>query len=67
MAVVLSGASNDRPARRLQMVFDNAFGLVPGLGSTLIKRGDTILGAVGVSGGKPEQDLDCCTAALTAV
>src|SRR4051812_46353137 len=41
--------------------------LVPGLGSSLIKRGDTILGAVGISGGKPEQDLDCCTAGLTAL
>jgi glc operon protein GlcG len=41
--------------------------LVPGLGSALIKRGDTILGAVGVSGGKPEQDLDCCQAGLSAL
>jgi glc operon protein GlcG len=38
--------------------------LVPGLGSLLLKRGDTVLGAIGVSGGKPEQDLECCTAAL---
>src|SRR5437588_11255160 len=29
---------------------------VPGLGSVLIKRGGALLGAVGVSGGKPEQD-----------
>jgi glc operon protein GlcG len=41
--------------------------LVPGLGSSLIKRADTVLGAVGVSGGKPEQDLDCCTAGLAAL
>jgi glc operon protein GlcG len=38
--------------------------LVPGLGSSLIKRSDAVLGAVGVSGGKPEQDLECCQAAL---
>jgi glc operon protein GlcG len=41
--------------------------LVPGLGSTLIKRGDVVLGAVGVSGGKPDQDLDCCTAGLATL
>lgn len=33
--------------------------LVPGLGSVLIRRGGSVMGAVGVSGGKPEQDLDC--------
>ncbi len=33
--------------------------IIPGLGSTLIRRGGAVLGAVGVSGGKPEQDLDC--------
>jgi glc operon protein GlcG len=41
--------------------------LVPGLGSSLIKRGDAVLGAVGASGGKPEQDLECCTAGLAAL
>jgi len=38
--------------------------IVPGLGSVLIKRGDRILGAVGVSGGRPEQDLECAEAGL---
>lgn len=41
--------------------------LVPGLGSSLIKRDGGVLGAVGVSGGKPEQDLECCTAGLAAL
>ena len=41
--------------------------LVPGLGSALIKRGDAVLGAVGVSGGKPEQDLECCQSGLSAL
>jgi glc operon protein GlcG len=41
--------------------------LVPGLGSALIKKADVVVGAVGVSGGKPEQDLDCCTAGLAAL
>ena len=40
--------------------------IVPGLGSVLIKRGDHVLGAVGVSGGRPEQDLECAEAGLSA-
>ncbi len=40
---------------------------VPGLGSVLIRRGGAVLGAVGVSGGKPEQDLDCAEAGLKAL
>jgi glc operon protein GlcG len=39
--------------------------IVPGLGSVLIKRGQSVLGAVGVSGGRPEQDLECAQAALS--
>lgn len=40
--------------------------IVPGLGSLLIRREDRVLGAVGVSGGKPEQDLECAQAGLSA-
>ena len=40
---------------------------VPGLGSVLIKKGGSVLGAVGVSGGKPEQDLECAEAGLRAL
>lgn len=40
--------------------------LVPGLGSALIKRGDDVVGAVGVSGARPEQDLECARAAASA-
>src|SRR3989442_4380517 len=36
--------------------------IVPGLGSVLIKRGDHVLGAVGVSGGRPQQELQCAGA-----
>ena len=39
--------------------------IVPGLGSVLIRRDDAVLGAVGVSGGKPEQDLECAQAGLS--
>ncbi len=41
--------------------------IVPGLGSVLIKREGTVLGAVGVSGGRPEQDLECAEAGLSSI
>lgn len=40
--------------------------LVPGLGSVLIMRDGKMLGAVGVSGGRPEQDLECAQAGLSS-
>jgi len=36
--------------------------LVPGLGSALIRREGLVVGAIGVSGAKPEQDLECAEA-----
>ena len=39
--------------------------IVPGLGSVLIRREGRVLGAVGVSGGRPEQDLECAEAGLS--
>lgn len=41
--------------------------LIPGLGSVLVKHEDQIIGAIGVSGGRPEQDLDCAEAGLKAI
>jgi uncharacterized protein GlcG (DUF336 family) len=41
--------------------------MVPGLGSVLIRRGDKVLGAVGVSGGRPEQDLECAQDGLESI
>jgi uncharacterized protein GlcG (DUF336 family) len=41
--------------------------IVPGLGSVLIRRDDRVVGAVGVSGGKPEQDLECAQAGVSGV
>ena len=41
--------------------------IVPGLGSVLIKREGNVLGAVGVSGGRPEQDLECAEAGISSV
>jgi uncharacterized protein GlcG (DUF336 family) len=41
--------------------------IVPGLGSVLVKRDGKVLGAVGVSGAKPEQDLECAEAGLSSI
>jgi uncharacterized protein GlcG (DUF336 family) len=41
--------------------------LVPGLGSVLIKSGDRVAGAIGVSGGRPEQDLEIANAGLAVI
>jgi len=41
--------------------------VIPGLGSVLIRRGDAVLGAIGVSGAAPEQDLACAEAGLAAL
>jgi len=38
--------------------------LIPGLGSVLIKEEGNVVGAIGVSGGRPEQDLECAEAGL---
>lgn len=38
--------------------------VIPGLGSVLVRRDGHVLGAVGVSGGKPEQDLECAETGL---
>src|SRR5256885_16425812 len=40
--------------------------IVPGLGSVLIKRGDRVVGAVGVSGGRPRPGLACPEAGAKA-
>ena len=41
--------------------------IVPGLGSVLIKRDGKVLGAVGVSGARPEQDLECAEAGISSI
>src|SRR3989475_5120399 len=40
--------------------------IVPGLGSILIRRDGKVVGAVGVSGGRPEQDVECAEAGLSS-
>jgi uncharacterized protein GlcG (DUF336 family) len=42
--------------------------LIAGAGSIVIRDGDgSVIGAVGVSGGTPEQDRECCDAGITAM
>jgi glc operon protein GlcG len=41
--------------------------LIPADGSVVIRDGDVVLGAVGVSGAKPEEDRECAEAGLAAV
>jgi glc operon protein GlcG len=41
--------------------------IIPGPGSVLIRREGRVLGAVGVSGAKPEQDRECAEAGLSAL
>ncbi|HZX65143.1 MAG TPA: heme-binding protein [Myxococcales bacterium] len=40
---------------------------VPGPGSRLVRKEGRVLGAIGVSGGKPEQDVECAEAGLRAI
>jgi len=39
--------------------------IVPGLGSILVKHGNQLSGAIGVSGGRPDQDLQCAEAGIS--
>ncbi len=41
--------------------------IVPGLGSVLIRRDGKVRGALGVSGGRPEQDLECAEAGVSSI
>jgi glc operon protein GlcG len=63
----LAQVAQERPAFFAAVAQMSRLPIVPGLGSALIRRKDAVLGAVGVSGGKPEQDLDCAEAGLRAL
>jgi uncharacterized protein GlcG (DUF336 family) len=41
--------------------------IIPADGSVVIRDGDVVLGAVGVSGAKPQEDRACAEAGLSAV
>jgi glc operon protein GlcG len=59
--------SEDRPgffAAAAQLV---RLPLIPGPGSLPIERDGLTLGAVGVSGARPDQDLECASAGLASI
>jgi uncharacterized protein GlcG (DUF336 family) len=41
--------------------------MIPGPGSMPVTRDGLTIGAVGVSGARPEQDLECCQAGLDSI
>jgi uncharacterized protein GlcG (DUF336 family) len=54
--------ANDRPAFWSAVKEMTRGTMVPGLGSLPIQKDGTVVGAVGVSGGRPEQDAECAEA-----
>ena len=41
--------------------------IIPAAGSVVLREGGSVLGAVGVSGAKPEEDRECAEAGLAAI
>jgi uncharacterized protein GlcG (DUF336 family) len=63
----LAAIQRDRPAFFGQVDRMVRLPMIPGLGSLLVRRGGSVLGAVGVSGALPEQDRECAEAGLSAL
>ena len=63
----LLSVANDRPAFYSAVSGMARRQMVPGLGSLPIKIDGTAAGAVGVSGGAPEQDLECAEAGVSSL
>ena len=63
----LLSVANDRPAFYAAISGMARRTMVPGLGSLPILSGAEVVGAVGVSGGKPEQDLECAEAGVSSL
>jgi uncharacterized protein GlcG (DUF336 family) len=63
----LAQVAQERPAFFEAVIRMSRAPIIPGVGSALVRRKDAVLGAAGVSGGKPEQDLDCAEAGLRAI
>ena len=59
--------AQDRPAFFSAISAMNRVPMVPGIGSLPIEKDGIIVGAIGISGAKPEQDLECAEAALSAL
>jgi glc operon protein GlcG len=60
----LAGVQSERPAFFAQVDRLVRMPIIPAQGSVLIRRGDQVLGAVGVSGAASDQDKACAEAGL---
>jgi glc operon protein GlcG len=64
----LADVAQDRPGFVAAVSQMTRLPLIAGAGSIVIRDGaGTVLGAVGVSGGKPEEDRECCEAGIGAL
>jgi uncharacterized protein GlcG (DUF336 family) len=63
----LAQLNQERPAFFQAVAHLVRLPIIPGAGSVLIRREGAVLGAIGISGGKPEQDLDCAEFGLRAL
>ena len=63
----LLSTANDRPAFWTAVKGMAGRDVVPGPGSLPVKRGDTVIGAIGVSGAAPNEDLACAEAAVSSI
>ena len=59
--------ANDRPAFWTAVKNRDRIEMVPGPGSVLLAQGGAVVGAIGVSGGRPEQDAECAEAGAAAI
>lgn len=63
----LAEMQRERPAFFAQVDRLVRVPMIPGLGSVLMRRHGRVLGAVGVSGARPEQDRDCAEAGINSL
>ncbi len=65
---MLAEVAQERPAFVSAVSHMTRLPLIAGAGSIVIRGGDgTVIGAVGISGGKPEEDRACCEAGIAAL
>ena len=64
----LADVAKDRPAFVASVSQMTRLPLIAGAGSIVIRSADgSVVGAVGVSGGTPDQDRECCEAGIAAL
>src|SRR5215208_2154748 len=63
----LATVQESRPAFYAQVTQLTRLPIIPADGSVVIRDGDAVLGAVGVSGAQSDQDRECAEAGLRAV